>query len=375
MVSPVSERCQSDPPELVSLVAWEQAQPVPAAAAAVSCAVRERWGDAVITVVFYGSCLRRGDRNGILDFYVIVDSYRAAGDSGALAVANALLPPNVFAVPARDDVGPVRSKVALISRRDFERGVRSKIRSGLWARFSQPVLVCYARDAEARFWLAAQTATAIRTTLERGLPLQPRDSNAFAPRDSNELDAVRFASEAFWSSVFRETYRSEWRPESGTAIDSLLRADPARYERIAGAALTDLERCGRIRRADGKTEANAAPPAGRPASLAGTNGWIRIELPARAIDRARRAREVRLWLSRGLTALALLKGAATFVNWRTYVQGKLSSAGADGAPERAVRSGALPRLLRWALGAPTTPLRRTREASENASVPRSRTRR
>ena len=40
-------------------------------------AVRARHGDAVAAVLFYGSCLRKNTLEGVLDFYVLVDSYRA----------------------------------------------------------------------------------------------------------------------------------------------------------------------------------------------------------------------------------------------------------------------------------------------------------
>ena len=72
-------------------------------------------------MVFYGSCLRKQSAEGVLDLYVVVDDYRSAYGSRALAIANAVLPPNVFYVETRDGETTVRAKYAVISRADLQR--------------------------------------------------------------------------------------------------------------------------------------------------------------------------------------------------------------------------------------------------------------
>ena len=81
---------------LHDLVADELLAPVPPAALALAEAIRARHEGAISSVVFYGSCLRKSTHEGVLDFYVLVDSYRAAHGPGWLAASNALLPPSVF---------------------------------------------------------------------------------------------------------------------------------------------------------------------------------------------------------------------------------------------------------------------------------------
>ena len=58
---------------------------------------RGKHGAASRAVLFYGSCLREKQLDGLmLDFYLIVSDYRAAYAKRWLAAANRLIPPNVF---------------------------------------------------------------------------------------------------------------------------------------------------------------------------------------------------------------------------------------------------------------------------------------
>ena len=73
---------------LAALIADELHVPVGAAARAMAEFCRRRHGDAVLGVLFYGSCLRQPDQTlteSLLDFYVIVDDYTAAYDNRMLA--------------------------------------------------------------------------------------------------------------------------------------------------------------------------------------------------------------------------------------------------------------------------------------------------
>ncbi|MGN6122666.1 MAG: hypothetical protein ACTHOJ_06885, partial [Sphingomonas oligoaromativorans] len=82
---------------LSRLVAAELAVPIEPRAAALAAAVAARYPGAARAVLFYGSCLRESQLDGLmLDFYLIVSDYRAAYGGGWLATANRLVPPNVF---------------------------------------------------------------------------------------------------------------------------------------------------------------------------------------------------------------------------------------------------------------------------------------
>src|SRR5262245_37548052 len=108
------------PENLTQLVTAEVSRPTPAAAGAVAEAIRQQLGSGVAAILFYGSCLRTGEiENGVLDFYVLVDSYRAVSPSRFLAGLNVMLPPNVFYIEVPYGGKIVRAKYAVISTRQF----------------------------------------------------------------------------------------------------------------------------------------------------------------------------------------------------------------------------------------------------------------
>lgn len=215
--------------ELCELLHGEITRPAPASAALLAGAIRARHGASLRAVVFYGSCLRRQTDEGVLDFYAIVDDYRSAYGAGALAVANALLPPNVFYLEAEGEAGTRRCKYALLSTRDTERAVAgSWLRPGVWARFAQPVLAVEHRDRESLSWLTRQAAVAVVTFVRTLLPVV--QGRAASPPAASE----------FWPRAFQETYASETRPEALESIRALFDAAPERYERALALALRSI---------------------------------------------------------------------------------------------------------------------------------------
>src|ERR1044071_4856130 len=84
-------------PALRDLVAEEIATPVDPRVSAMAGAIAAKYAPASRAVLFYGSCLRQRQLEGLmLDFYLIVSDYRSAYGKGWLAPANKLIPPNVF---------------------------------------------------------------------------------------------------------------------------------------------------------------------------------------------------------------------------------------------------------------------------------------
>ena len=67
---------------LEALFRAELSGPVLPGVQRVADAIRARHGDAVVALLFYGSCLRRGVTEGVLDIYAIVDSSGPAPEPG-----------------------------------------------------------------------------------------------------------------------------------------------------------------------------------------------------------------------------------------------------------------------------------------------------
>ena len=155
--------------------------------AALLAQLQARHHGAVCAVLVYGSCLRSGDiYDGLLDLYLLCDSYRAAYQRSLPAVANWLLPPNVFYAeqkPASDAAAgkTLRSKVTVISLRDFQRGCSPAwFESYIWGRFAQPTRILYARDTQLRAQVEAALTQAAHTLLRNALPALPPEGSLTA---------------------------------------------------------------------------------------------------------------------------------------------------------------------------------------------------
>ena len=291
-------------PDLEELVRAELLQPAPAAATQLTDEILRRHGNTVAAVLFYGSCLRRRTSEGVLDFYVLVDTYRDAYRSRMLAWANAALPPNVFYLEIESELGPLRCKYAVISLTDFERGARpGGLRSGIWARFCQPALAVHLRDATAREAVVAAVVAATVTAVARTLYELPVTTGSEPPNQggsTRESGSTRFTTAALWQQVLLGSYSAELRPEATATIRSLYEADPERYDRAARAVLASM---GADVRSEG-AEIEAILPADSKAWT--RRGWSRLRVLAKLVY-----------------FVQLLKSAATFGDWMPYVLWKL----------------------------------------------------
>ncbi len=213
---------------LLAWIAAESQRSVPASVLAAADAIRRRHERAAIAVLYYGSCLRREgdpaeDEGCVLDFYVVVDRYRNAYRGAAAAIANTLLPPNVYYLEVPWQGRTLRAKYAVIALAQFRRGTsRRSFLPTLWSRFSQPVRLVLVRDAAARDAVLAALRDAMATMVERIVPLL----------------GGRFTTAELWLRGFRESYRTELRAEGPARARLLFEASRDRYERLTPAALT-----------------------------------------------------------------------------------------------------------------------------------------
>jgi hypothetical protein len=208
---------------LLDLIGQESAGPPPAPAQAVVAALAGHGGGNVAAILFYGSNLRSGDVEGVLDFYVLVDSLTAWHRSRPLALATRLLPPTVefWEVPWQGHV--LRAKVAVLRADQFARATRhTSLDTTIWARFAQPVILAHARDATARHATLSALAGAVATAARWAVLLGPE----------------RGTPRPFWEALFRATYAAELRVEKGERGVSLVEHAEARYAALLQPALS-----------------------------------------------------------------------------------------------------------------------------------------
>jgi hypothetical protein len=217
------------PAALVSEIAAQCSRSVPADTRALVAGLLPRFGESLVAVILYGSCMRAQHyREGIVDLYVIVDSYKKAYKERHLRYLNAWLPPNVFYMETSgQDSSIIRIKYTVISLGDLKRGCTTWFHSYLWSRFAQPVRILYASNRETRDILHDTSARAALTFLRTTLPALGRE---------------RVDAEAIWINGLSLTYASELRPERDRAryITHQNLGDFIRLTHCAAPALTDL---------------------------------------------------------------------------------------------------------------------------------------
>ncbi|MBA3669892.1 MAG: hypothetical protein H0W71_07510 [Sphingomonas sp.] len=224
---------------LAALVSEELAIKVDPKVVAVAGAIAARYGEASRAVLFYGSCLRHKQLDGLmLDFYLIVSDYRSAYRKKWLEYGNALIPPNVFYFEHQGLV----AKYAVLSESDFARlcGPATNHVS-VWARFAQPARLAWAADVAAERRVAGAIAQAAPTLL------------AAAGTSDGEARLDR------WRRAFALTYSAELRAERTGRAASVVDLEPERYERFSAPAMAAAKAMGgkistrwRWRRLEGK---------------------------------------------------------------------------------------------------------------------------
>ncbi|MEK6638739.1 MAG: hypothetical protein AABY88_11725 [Pseudomonadota bacterium] len=202
-----------------ALVAAELDVSVDAQVAAMAQAIAAQHGGASRAVLFYGSCLREKQLDGLmLDFYLIVSDYPSAYPKRWLAIANRLIPPNVFPFAYKG----LAAKYAVLSEADFAALTKCEASTvSVWARFAQPTRLVWVADNAARMIAVSAVADSGPTLFSLAMPLVDGDEPV-----------------AIWRAGFAQTYRAELRAERTDRSGSIVDSDEPRY-RLFGQALLD----------------------------------------------------------------------------------------------------------------------------------------
>lgn len=270
---------------LRALVAAELTQPAKPEVAGFAAELARVGGGAVQSVLFYGSALRTGALDGVLDFYVLMDRLDAWPQPRLAALAGAVLPPNVEYRETTLDGVALRAKVAVLRAGQFrDLAAGRSLDTSVWARFAQPAALVWARDPVARAFAVDSVVEAAAT------------AGLWAARLGPESGPPA----AFWNALFRETYAAELRVEPKGRERAILDAAGPRWTRLLPLAW------------------NAAGVA-----FEGDEAELRPRLTKADRARGRRAWRVRKRLGKPLTVLRLAKAVFTFQGAADYAAWKI----------------------------------------------------
>ncbi|GGB89692.1 hypothetical protein GCM10011494_05050 [Novosphingobium endophyticum] len=162
-------------------------------------------------VLFYGSNLRTGSLEGVLDFYVLTEGEQA----------EKIWPRVSYHEWERGGV-ILRAKVATMALETFRTAAAGElIDTTIWARFVQPSALAWRRGDAAADTIAAAVARAACTAARLAVALGPE---AGTPED-------------YWRALFRATYAAEFRVEKAGREDSILSANHDHFDGLLPLAL------------------------------------------------------------------------------------------------------------------------------------------
>ena len=174
-------------------------------------------GPDVVAVLFYGSNLRTGATEGVLDFYVLTDgpperglwptvSYHEFGDR-----------------QAEDPGGTLRAKIATMRMATFAKAAAARtLDTTIWTRFVQPAALVWVRDPATATLVAAAIGDAAKSAARFAAALGPEAGTA----------------DDYWRALFRQTYAAELRVEQKGREGQILGFDPGRYAELLPLAWT-----------------------------------------------------------------------------------------------------------------------------------------
>jgi hypothetical protein len=238
--------------------------------------------DGPVAVLFYGSILRTGDLDGVMDFYVLT----AGSRRGLLGLASRVLWPDVSYHEIEVGGRMLRAKVATMTLAQFQKAVMGRgADTTIWTRFVQPAALVWTADPAIAPAVIDAVAEAARTAARFAAALGPEEG----------------PPEAYWSALFQQTYAAEFRVEKGGRERSILAFEPERYARLLIACW----------REEGLLD------------IAPVDGAVQPSLPPGERQRIKAAWVLRRRLGRPLNYARLIKAAFTFDGAARYAAWKI----------------------------------------------------
>jgi hypothetical protein len=203
---------------LPAFVKRQLATPCPPQVQAFAATLAQEAGASA--AIFYGSVLRTGDLDGVLDFYLLTEDWPAKGWRGWAARR---LWPDVSFRQAEVGGRSLQAKVATMPLSTFAAAAADGfLDTTIWTRFVQPCALAYAADAATSQTVAAAVAAACETAARYAAALGPAHGRA----------------EDYWQALFRSTYAAELRVEKPGREREITGFDPERYGQLLPLAWT-----------------------------------------------------------------------------------------------------------------------------------------
>lgn len=162
-------------------------------------------------VLFYGSNLRTGELEGVLDYYVLLPGPQEEK-----------IWPRVSYHEWEHAGEVLRAKVATMALETFTKAAMGRSRdTTIWARFVQPSALVWAADDDARDAVTDAICWAARTAARLAAVLGPE----------------RGTEEDYWKALFQATYKAEFRVEKPGRENSIIDANRAHFDGLFPLAL------------------------------------------------------------------------------------------------------------------------------------------
>lgn len=276
------------PIRLLNEVAWESSKTVSPDLIPLVDSLIMRFGESVEAIMMYGSCLHSDISldEGIVDLYVVVDSYYKAYPQRYLANLNNWLAPNVFYLEIPHQGKTLRAKCAVISISDFEQGAQFWFHSYIWARFAQPSRLLYSRNNDVKERINTALAHCVVTFLKSGVPA---------------LEASVYDAKEIWARCLTLSYAAELRAEKESRAHHLALVNLSAFSRLTEVASPMLT--GILERLDNGKYRCLSDPETQRKTL-----WLW---------------RLRRWQGRVLSILRLAKATLTFNNSVEYAAWKI----------------------------------------------------
>ena len=227
-----------------------------------------------VAILFYGSNLRTGELEGVLDFYILCDGPRERG-----------IWPRVSYHEREIDGHMLRAKVATMNLATFAAAAAGNSKdTTIWARFVQPSALIWANGVDKRHAVEEAIGEAAQTAARLAAVVGPQSGTA----------------QDFWKALFRATYRAEFRVEKAGREDSILSVNQAHFEGLLPLAW----------KAQG-------------ISFGWNDDVLAPRIPQRERRRILRWWRTRRWLGKPLNIARLLKASTTFDGAARYAAWKV----------------------------------------------------